>query len=98
MRPAHRWIVLYDIVEPKRLRKVAKITESFANRVQKSVYEAFGGHKTVEKLRSKLANVMEEGDSVAFIPICVNDWENTVRYGSKTKTSSDPAENGPIII
>jgi len=39
MRLNHRWIVIYDILDKKRLTKVAKLMESFGMRIQRSVFE-----------------------------------------------------------
>ena len=98
MRPFHRWLIMYDIRDPARLRKVAKITESCAIRVQYSVFEAFGGRKTIEILRSKLLKVLDEADSVVYIPICVDDWERTVRHGTAPKEHDDPATDEPLFL
>ena len=32
-------LVTYDIADPRRLRRVAKVSEGFGRRVQKSVFE-----------------------------------------------------------
>ena len=37
--PRRRYLVSYDIANPKRLRRVAKLLESFGTRLQYSVFE-----------------------------------------------------------
>lgn len=98
MKATHRWIVLYDICDPKRLRKVAKATETFANRVQYSVFETYGGMKTINQLRSKILPILEPEDSVAFLPICVSDWENSVRIGSASRNHEDPGKDSDLFL
>lgn len=98
MKNAHRWVVLYDIRDPKRLRKVARATEAFAVRVQYSVYEAFGGRSTILKLRAKILGLLDEEDSVAYIPICVQDWENSIRMGSANSHHEDPSNDSSVFL
>jgi len=82
MRLNHRWIVIYDILDKKRLTKVAKLMESFGMRIQRSVFEMAGSGRLVELVTSKLEFILEDVDSVIFIPLCVEDYEKTVRMGS----------------
>ena len=42
------WLLIYDISDPKRLRKVAKIANAFGNRVQRSVFELSCSRETIE--------------------------------------------------
>lgn len=98
MRPSHRWIILYDISNPKKLRKIAKIMESFAFRVQHSVFEAYGNIKTIEELRSRIKDILGEEDTVAYIPLCVNDWENTTRLGISTRHREDPCDDKTLFL
>ncbi len=98
MRPPHRWIILYDITEVKRLARIAKILVAKANRVQKSVFETFGGTVLVEEVRRNISTVMEEDDTVAYIPLCVEDWEKTIRLGLAAKDHTDPAVDDPLFL
>ena len=81
MRPHHRWIVIYDIYDIKRLNAVAKLMMSFGVRVQRSVFEMAGGSRLVDIVKSKLDSILEDVDSVLFIPLCIDDYEKTLRVG-----------------
>jgi len=43
------WLILYDIRNEKRLRRIAKLMERYGERVQKSVFEAMCGEITIQK-------------------------------------------------
>jgi len=98
MRPPHRWIILYDISNAKRLARIAKILTAKANRVQKSVFETFGGAVLIEDIRRNISKIMEENDTVAYIPLCVEDWEKTIRLGLPSKNHTDPAVDDPLFL
>ena len=82
MKPNHRWIVIYDILDKKRLTKVAKLMESFGIRIQRSVFEMAGSGRLVELVTVRLESILEDVDSVIFIPLCVEDYGKTVRMGT----------------
>lgn len=99
MKVKHRWIFLYDIKDPKRLRKVAKFAESFGNRVQKSVFEFYTDDFTLNNIEKTIKMMIEDEDSYAFIPACIQDWEKTVRYGTIKKEYVDPKDGeGPLFL
>ncbi|EQA45274.1 CRISPR-associated endonuclease Cas2 [Leptospira broomii serovar Hurstbridge str. 5399] len=66
----HWRLVAYDIREPKRLRKVAKIMEGFGERIQFSVFRIYSTDRELEKLRWKLAKVTEKEDEVFYLTLC----------------------------
>lgn len=66
----HWRLVSYDIREPKRLRRVAKIMEGFGERIQYSVFRIYSTDKELEKLRWKLAKVTEEEDNIFYLTLC----------------------------
>ena len=45
-----RWIVLYDIRNPRRLRRVARLMEGYGQRVQHSVFECDLGEAELNRL------------------------------------------------
>lgn len=83
---AFRWIVFYDIRNPKRLRKVAKILESYGIRVQKSVFEMFTPAEVVQRLRYRIQNVISADDYVLYINVCEEDWQKQKKYGLKSNS------------
>ncbi|MFN3411977.1 MAG: CRISPR-associated endonuclease Cas2 [Exilispira sp.] len=83
---AFRWVVLYDIRNPKRLKKVAKIMESYGIRVQKSVFEIFAPAEVVQRLRERIQNVISIDDYVLYINVCEEDWQKQIKYGLKSNS------------
>lgn len=64
------YLIVYDIVDPKRLQKVAKILENFGERVQKSVFEAFLDQEQLRALTSSLARVGHDDDGIKIFSLC----------------------------
>jgi CRISPR-associated protein Cas2 len=76
------WLILYDIKNEKRLVKVAKLLESYAVRVQKSVFEITAPNSIIICLKNKIEKVIElEYDFVLFFEICEKDWQKQQLYG-----------------
>lgn len=76
------WLILYDIKNEKRLVKVAKLLESYAVRVQKSVFEITAPNSIIFCLKNKIEKVIElEYDFVLFFEICEKDWQKQQLYG-----------------
>jgi len=89
MRGIHRWLAMYDITDPKRLRAVAKIMESFGIRVQKSVFEISCNDKVIDRLHQRVMEVAVDPDSIVFIPLCMDDLEKIERYGKGGAVDKD---------
>jgi len=69
--PECTWtLVCYDIRDPKRLRRVAKLMEGYGSREQFSVFRCHLTPGTTHLLRQELAQTMEKEDSVLFVPLC----------------------------
>jgi CRISPR-associated protein Cas2 len=65
------YLVAYDICNPKRLRKVAKVCEDFGLRRQYSVFFCRLAAVDMVRLRSRLYDVISlDRDQVLFIPLC----------------------------
>ena len=79
---AKKWLIIYDITQPKRLQKIAKLMTGYATRVQKSVFELEASEKVVSELRRRALQIMdEEKDFVVYFNICEADWQKRVKYG-----------------
>lgn len=63
-------LISYDIRDPKRLRKVAKILEGFGTRIQYSIFRCRLDREALEKLRWELNREMETEDSLLVMPLC----------------------------
>lgn len=65
-----RYLVCYDICHPKRLRQVAKLCESFGQRLQYSVFECPLDDLRYQKLRSALDDIIKhDDDQVMFVSL-----------------------------
>ena len=75
------WLIIYDICNPKRLQRVAKLISRYGIRVQKSVFEADTNDQMINSLQRKLGDIIEETDFIAIIPLCEQDWQKGEKYG-----------------
>jgi CRISPR-associated protein Cas2 len=65
-----RYLVSYDVCDPKRLRKVARALEGFGVRLQYSVFECPLDALRLEKLKSELHPLLNhEEDQVLFVSL-----------------------------
>jgi CRISPR-associated protein Cas2 len=69
MNDAKWWLVSYDVRDPKRLRKCAKIMEGYGQRVQYSVFRCWMSKREMERLRWELTEVLKPEDDVVLIPL-----------------------------
>ena len=88
-----RWIIAYDIAEPKRLRRVAKHLEGVGARLQNSVFECGPQAWQDGKLRQALCGHIEpEQDAVSSYAQCAACRENSAWQGkSETPQKQPPA-------
>lgn len=70
MSDRHWHLITYDIHDPKRLRRIAKMLESYGSRVQYSVFRCRLDKPSLEKLRWELAKVLDIADNLLVIPLC----------------------------
>ncbi len=75
--------VMYDITEPKRLNRMAKIClRSGVYRVQKSVYVGNLDHNLIDQLRLELEETMDTStDSVYLFPMNREDFDKANLLG-----------------
>lgn len=74
MSRRRRYLVCYDIADPKRLRQVAKICESFGSRLQCSVFESSLDSTMLMRLKQELEPVVNHAcDQVLFVDLGVDD-------------------------
>lgn len=82
-------LVTYDVSTQEkegrgRLRRVAKICESYGQRVQKSVFECQVDPATRVKLRTRLLDAVKlDEDSLRFYVIGENGFRNVEHHGLK---------------
>ena len=65
-----RYLVSYDVSDPKRLRRIARIMEGFGTRLQYSVFECPLDDIRLAELKSRLQPVMNHNeDQVLFVSL-----------------------------
>ena len=78
-----RYIVSYDISDPKRLRKVAKILEGYGSRIQFSVFECPLDDLKHASLNSELhQEINHDVDQVLFISLGPDSGNASLRINS----------------
>ncbi len=61
----------YDIANPKRLRRVARIMQDFGQRVQKSIFEVSLTPAVFKQMKFQIDNTIEPAeDGVKYFPLC----------------------------
>lgn len=64
-------LVAYDIADPKRLRRIARLMEDYGVRVQKSIFEVSIRPLTFGEMRARIEDTMEPAeDGVKYFPLC----------------------------
>ncbi len=89
------YLVCYDISDPKRLRKVAKICEDFGYRRQLSVFLVRVSATEFVRLRTRLYEAVNlDEDQVLFLPLCGKCCGGIESLGRPT----DPAESKDVVL
>ena len=90
------YLVAYDISDPNRLRKVARVCEDFGVRKQLSVFLCRLSATDFVRLRARLYDVLNlEQDQVLFIPVCGKCVEQMEAMGRPTEP---PAARDVVIV
>jgi len=64
-------IVAYDIANPRRLNRVAKVVKDYGIRVQKSIFEVNLDNRLFDEMKSRIKNEIEASeDGVKYFPLC----------------------------
>lgn len=75
-------VVAYDIANPRRLHRIAKVMKDYGLRVQKSIYEVeVTPCQFVEMRRRAEAEMVVEEDGVKFFPLCGRCYDTVITYG-----------------
>ncbi len=72
MLGAKWWLISYDVHDPARLRRAAKILEGTGVRMQYSVFRCWLNPTQMQRLRWELTQVLDPEDDVLMIPLCAN--------------------------
>jgi len=76
-------LVAYDIADPKRLRKVAKLLESYGLRAQNSTFELDISESELKLLKSSLSEIVEEQEDKVFIYRISSKKKKSKRKGKR---------------
>ena len=86
------WLVIYDICDVKRLRRVAKKLEGYGLRVQKSVFEVEVPVGVITDLRRQISAIIEDDDFVVYFDLCQKCWQKKLKYGPVEFCDEDEEE------
>ena len=81
------YVVIYDISDDKRRKRVFNLLEGYGQRVQFSAFECVLSDRKFEELRSRLAKVVKMNeDSVRFYPISKHTLGQVIVWGNPPLT------------
>ena len=93
-----RYILTYDICDPKRLRMTFKVARAYGDHLQLSVFECLMNEMERISLEDDLKEVMnQEEDQVLLIDLGWADGESSCRIVAWGR-SYQPAEAGPVVV
>ena len=89
------WIAAYDISDPKRLRKVARVCEDFAYRKQLWVFLCRLSATEFVRLRTRQYDCINlDEDQILLVPICTQCVSKIEAIGRPT----DPPEARDSVV
>jgi CRISPR-associated protein Cas2 len=98
MATKHWHLVSYDVRDPKRLRKVAKLLEGYGVRLQYSVFRCRLDREMLEQLHWRLNQIMEAEDDLLVIPLCGSCASKVPAHSSGDQSSwAEPAPSFKIV-
>ena len=64
-------IVAYDIANPRRLAKIARLMLDYGQRVQKSIFEVSVTPSVFQQMKARVEEIITyEEDGVKYFPLC----------------------------
>lgn len=88
---ARQWhIVGYDIRDPKRLRRVARLMEGYGHRIQYSLFCVQASSRQIERLRWELSQVIHEEDHILIVGLCSKCAEGVTEQSGEVRWDIDP--------
>lgn len=89
------YVVIYDISDDKRRRRVFNLLEGYGQRVQFSAFECVLSDRKFDELRARLIKVVKmDEDSVRFYPISGHTLGRVVIWGEPPLTQS----SGSVVV
>lgn len=76
------WLVVYDIADTKRLRKIATICEKYGVRLQKSQFQVESESGMMNDFITELSKVIKKReDSIIAYPVCADCRRGCIAVG-----------------
>lgn len=99
MNGAKWWLICYDVHDPVRLRRCAKLMEGAGQRMQYSVFRCWLTTTAMQRLRWELTEVLDPEDEVLMIPLCARcvDGMQTTHSAPKLPDWPDGPEPHRIV-
>jgi CRISPR-associated protein Cas2 len=80
---SHRYLISYDIADPRRLRRVERAVSAVGQRVQYSLFVCELDGKQLNDLQRRIARIINtNADSVHYQPWCDADRRMTLHVGA----------------
>ncbi|MBN2325943.1 MAG: CRISPR-associated endonuclease Cas2 [Candidatus Omnitrophica bacterium] len=88
---SRQWhIIGYDVCNPKRLRRVARILEGYGQRIQYSLFCVQASVKQIERLRWELSQVVEDEDHILIVGLCSKCSHNVMEQSGSIRWDAEP--------
>lgn len=85
------YVVVYDITDDKRRKKIADLLEGYGSRVQYSVFECVLNKRQYKQLCSRLQKTIKlDEDSIRIYPITRHTLEQVQTWGVGNKLTPPP--------
>jgi CRISPR-associated protein Cas2 len=68
--PRHWYLVMYDVSDPKALRRVQKTLSGWGKPVQYSVFRVRATGREIERLKYELAKIVSGEDRLLYARLC----------------------------
>lgn len=91
-------LIAYDIADPKRLRKIAKLFLNYGDRLQYSIFEFHINQLQFQKIKKEIEKIMNwNEDRITYIPLCEICNSNLKTQGKQITKKYFEDENSLII-
>jgi len=98
MAKSKRWYLLcYDIRDPKRLQKVAKVLTGYGHRLQYSIFRCHLTKRELERLNWELVQITEKEDDVLTVGLCGSCTTNLSSRNPKHEWATSEVPHFEII-
>lgn len=100
MADKRNWhLVMYDISDPKALRRVHKTLKAWGTSIQYSVFAVHTTKTGLEELRFQLALMMDKKtDRLMIVRLCSSCARRVIRRGKDLDEDGLPTEVEPCMI